>query len=961
MPKFLEVSNTAAAKAALKFPAIVYAADSDIVSNGITDVSVALKNLIEGLPSGTVLQLAAGDYYCPELRDVNVNNSVTIRGVPGQTRVLGDGALSLPNGRDDDVVFNVTNGSLRIEDVIFEDQGVVVAFNDLSNLGDIELFNCSFLNCGAPLMARYDAALTGERLEDGETLAFSNLRISRCRVIACQLGLWLQLEGGWLSVSITDNVFDDVGQAGVWIGFEYTPNTDDGLVALDRTVWQPGQGRVVVHGNVFRDIHRSDYAISNPGANAIVAMGQQVTISNNHIESVNNAVAWDDCEGIYTKARYVNIHDNILVNAGGAEAAIVCKGSEWEASTTIASPSNGLTLPQSTINVTSTEGFGFPFGTHAAGGSGNIFVIQTSLGWQSVSFGSKTATQFLGCSGGTGTLATGQAVRGNANAFNGLSPISTPNSIHNNTIVFTRTDQLQRGIMVQLNHCTIQGNLIVGATNQAINAYVATHIVNNVIREHHGTTAILVGSPGPGGGGVIRGNHIVGIDGSYSPSATTLTGISISAGNTEFRDIVVSDNTIRNELTAAGALSTASEKLRAVHIIASSSGTITGVTVRGNKARNLTFGIIVTSAGTISNIRDVDNDFANEAGSAPTSQTSYSATRTFRSIDYADRILDSSGNPVVGFSSAASAVNFIRFDNAATGGNVFIRARGGDPNVSLNLMGLGTAGVYVRDGQGLIITEMLSGTGTPVNRWVLKSSQAGSAITAEAAGSDTDVSINLLPKGAGTLKSGGVDVELQNRRNAANGYCGLDGDGRVAAAQLPSYVDDVVEFANLAAFPGSGSAGLIYVALDTNKTYRWSGSVYVEISPSPGSTDSVSEGTTNLYYTNSRADARIAAAVGVSVQAYNANLVQRTIQTITSSASISTTTGDQVVIINSGGLPTLGTAIGATCEIKLRNNTNAGVLIGTTSSQTIDGLSNFTLPAGHAVTLIPDNGNWSVF
>lgn len=57
-------------------------------------------------------------------------------------------------------------------------------------------------------------------------------------------------------------------------------------------------------------------------------------------------------------------------------------------------------------------------------------------------------------------------------------------------------------------------------------------------------------------------------------------------------------------------------------------------------------------------------------------------------------------------------------------------------------------------------------------------------------------------------------------------------DGKVQASQLPSYVDDVLEYANLAAFPGTGEGGKIYVAIDTRKTFRWSGSAYVEISPS---------------------------------------------------------------------------------------------------------------------------------
>ena len=56
--------------------------------------------------------------------------------------------------------------------------------------------------------------------------------------------------------------------------------------------------------------------------------------------------------------------------------------------------------------------------------------------------------------------------------------------------------------------------------------------------------------------------------------------------------------------------------------------------------------------------------------------------------------------------------------------------------------------------------------------------------------------------------------------------------GTISASVLPSYVDDVLNFANLAAFPVAGETSKIYVTEDTNKVYRWSGSVYVEISSS---------------------------------------------------------------------------------------------------------------------------------
>lgn len=67
---------------------------------------------------------------------------------------------------------------------------------------------------------------------------------------------------------------------------------------------------------------------------------------------------------------------------------------------------------------------------------------------------------------------------------------------------------------------------------------------------------------------------------------------------------------------------------------------------------------------------------------------------------------------------------------------------------------------------------------------------------------------------------------------SANGVAELDANGRVPSSQLPSYVDDVLEYADLAHFPATGETGKIYIAEDTNKTYRWSGLGYAEISES---------------------------------------------------------------------------------------------------------------------------------
>lgn len=73
---------------------------------------------------------------------------------------------------------------------------------------------------------------------------------------------------------------------------------------------------------------------------------------------------------------------------------------------------------------------------------------------------------------------------------------------------------------------------------------------------------------------------------------------------------------------------------------------------------------------------------------------------------------------------------------------------------------------------------------------------------------------------------------LKSSVGAASGAASLDSSGKVPSSQLPSYVDDVLEYTSKSNFPTSGESGKIYVATDTNLTYRWTGSAYVEISQS---------------------------------------------------------------------------------------------------------------------------------
>lgn len=76
----------------------------------------------------------------------------------------------------------------------------------------------------------------------------------------------------------------------------------------------------------------------------------------------------------------------------------------------------------------------------------------------------------------------------------------------------------------------------------------------------------------------------------------------------------------------------------------------------------------------------------------------------------------------------------------------------------------------------------------------------------------------------------GFTPENAANKGANNGYASLGSDGKVPAVQLPPYVDDVLEFATLAGFPATGETGKIFVDMSTNKLYRWTGTVYAQLS-----------------------------------------------------------------------------------------------------------------------------------
>jgi len=118
------------------------------------------------------------------------------------------------------------------------------------------------------------------------------------------------------------------------------------------------------------------------------------------------------------------------------------------------------------------------------------------------------------------------------------------------------------------------------------------------------------------------------------------------------------------------------------------------------------------------------------------------------------------GTDLFRLKTVASAVNGIDFFGAATGSRPYLLTFGSDTNVDFGLRPKGTSGnVVIEDGNG---NEVLIGgdaVASAVNELTISNAATGNAPRILASGGDTNISINLVPKGSGTVQMNGTGIQ----------------------------------------------------------------------------------------------------------------------------------------------------------------------------------------------------------
>jgi hypothetical protein len=295
-------------------------------------------------------------------------------------------------------------------------------------------------------------------------------------------------------------------------------------------------------------------------------------------------------------------------------------------STTIASASNGLSLPQATINVASTTGF-------ATKGTITVF---TSNGAQTVTYKGVTATSFTGCTGGTGTMSTGGVVDGNISATQVTIAVNSGAGIVNGDVLVIGTEQMQ-----------VSGG---GGTTSL-----------TVTRGFNGTTAATAIT-----GAVVTASFATPasqttLNGAITASQTTIT---VTSGTGIANSDVLVVGTEQMQVTAGGGTTslTVTRGFNGSKAAAAATGAIvtayanafageTALTLNGGKAQILSSGVLQLTDGGSS---EADSAFTTSALDITHFATSFSLSLTGPSGDSSGMTftIQNDANTAVGFAAS---------------------------------------------------------------------------------------------------------------------------------------------------------------------------------------------------------------------------------------------------------------------------------------------------------------------